>query len=79
MRGYKLRVVVVYEQVSSSANHCDNSCQHMSHPPISDQYGGARCDLFDVGLVWDKRKKKHGYKRCADCLKAEDAAEEMGL
>jgi len=76
MKNNRLRVVAVYDQVEASTNHCNNSCQHMAHPRASEP-SAAACDLFDVPLVWDKRKKLHGYKRCASCKNSESLAEEL--
>lgn len=79
MKGNKLRVVVIYDQVQGTDKHCDNICQHMAHPQAMSKLAMARCDLFDVGLEWDKRKKAHGYKRTERCINAEDAADELVL
>lgn len=75
----KSRTVLIYDQVLATDKHCDNSCQHMSHPQAVSKLATARCDLFDIGLVWNKRKKNHGYIRCVACVRAEDLADEQEL
>jgi hypothetical protein len=74
-----IRTVLIYDQVLASGKHCDNSCQHMSHPQAVSKLATARCDLFDIGLVRNKRKKTHGYIRCSACIRAENLAEEQEL
>jgi len=76
MKGNRLRVVLIYDQVEASDRHCNNSCQHMSHGRLNNSEP-TRCDLFDIELVWNKRRKGHGYIRCAACKKAEDLADEQ--
>jgi hypothetical protein len=77
MKGNKLRQVLIFDQVEASDRHCNNSCQHMSHPQANSHLDSARCDLFDIQLVWNRRRKTHGYIRCTACKKAEDLADEQ--
>jgi hypothetical protein len=74
MKGNRIRSVMIYDNVEASDRHCSGSCQHMSHPQT-----GAHCDLFDIQLVWNKRKKYDGYIRCSACKRAEDLAEEQEI
>lgn len=64
----KLRMVVV--GIEATRNHCNNSCRFME---INLHLSGTRasCTLFQLPLVWDKRKKQHGYKRAEFCKLAE--------
>lgn len=45
---------------------CSNDCSAMDWNP-----GSVWCNLFGKELKWDKRYKANGYKRCAECRKAE--------
>ncbi len=66
---FSLRVVRVEIEVSSD-KHCSNSCPYLA----SYLTGPSKCSLLPDApayLVWDKRKKEHGYKRTAHCLKSE--------
>ncbi len=79
MKGNRIRSVMIYDQVEATDRHCNNSCQHMAHPQARNAQDGARCDLFDIQLVWNKRKRYHGYIRCSACKRAEDLAEEQEI
>lgn len=63
-----LRIVAI--GVEATANHCNNSCRFME---INTYLSGPRasCTLFQMPMVWDKRKKQHGYKRTDMCKLAE--------
>lgn len=79
MKGNKVRSVLIYDNVEASDQHCNDSCQHIAHPQATSPLASARCDLFDIGLVRNKRRKHHAYIRCSACKRAEDLAEEQEI
>ncbi len=64
-----MRVVRVEIEVSSD-KHCSNCCPYFT----SYLTGAPKCGLLPddpARLVWDKRKRMHGYKRTAHCRRVE--------
>jgi hypothetical protein len=51
-------------EIVANGRYCDNSCPFMS----SD---AKRCRLFDVALIWNRKRKLNGNMRLSACRKSE--------
>jgi hypothetical protein len=61
-------VTVAVDVFVSGSKHCSNSCPFLDTKPDTRPKQVTFCTLFaETELVWDKRRKLNGYKRCAQC------------
>lgn len=54
------------------AKHCDNNCRFMRVVVEPGILYDVTCDLYDVLLSWNRRRKRNGYMRCSQCCESKE-------